>query len=672
MTHRGRRIAVWLAVAAVLAAPSAAAAADDPPYDTSAYWRVADRLQQPLDPQWRDGSYFMGGGAAALNGQMLTTHALAALHGHVGAARNDERARAIVRTLVASPPFLRRLLPGPGTSLSHAPGWSASLQDAGAAQHPVFDTQVVDGLVAAWRAREPLHLGPALVRRIEHEVVATAAGRFYRWPALRVNQFNWNADMLAAAATVGGRTRALRRDLRRYVDGFAHGANLGPGLRFHYAPSWPTNDPLNVDSAEYANIVLSFAAPYRQARQAGMRAPSPEVLRLIREWTRRALAGYWTHGGYLNWDTGFGFRRWHQAKKLGLAQEALLGLTATPELLPSRRYARWSKWLLDRSIGLYDRWVQECRGGLPPPVSFGVHVHRQRPCDAALAAARVQANAARAADAGLGSRPAARPPALYSFDPDTGRLAVTTSTYNTAVIVVNQRAFPYGGLDLARLYDGEQEVAANIGGRPPASFGLVVRDRGGRRLLATQTGRPRVNRRVTPLRLLHAPRGAGATADARPTRAFAGPFRRLRASGSMRRGPVFARVVHEFAPRWIETRWTARGARAGRTVDVLFPSWGRGATVTAVLTDGSSVQIGRERRPLERVRWLRVQSARSGYLIVPRGRPKGATLRLLHPRPQGSAPRPGPTLAVGLAGSGRRLFAARIATVSKGDAALPR
>lgn len=141
---------------------------------------------------------------------MLTTHALAALHGHEGAARNDPRAWAIVRMLVASPPYLRHMPPAPWTSLTHAPGWSASVSDPGAAQHPVFDTQVVDGLVAAWRARRALRLEPAL---------------------------------------------------RRYVDGFARGANLGPGLRFHYAPSRPANDPLNVDSAEYANIVLSFAGP---------------------------------------------------------------------------------------------------------------------------------------------------------------------------------------------------------------------------------------------------------------------------------------------------------------------------------------------------------------------------------------------------------------------------
>ena len=111
---------------------------------------------------------------------------------------------------------------------------------------------------------------------------------------------------------------------------------------------------------------------------------------------------------------------------------------------------------------------------------------------ARLAVARVMANAARAVDAGMGSMRGAEPPPLYSYDPDIGRLAVTTPKYNTAIVAVNQKAFPYGGLDLARLFDGQQEVAANIGGRPPASFGLMVRDVAGRRVAASQVGRSRV------------------------------------------------------------------------------------------------------------------------------------------------------------------------------------
>ena len=128
---------------------------------------------------------------------------------------------------------------------------------------------------------------------------------------------------------------------------------------------------------------------------------------------------------------------------------------------------------------------------------------------------------------------AAQPPALYSFDPDTGRLAVTTPTYNTAIVPVNQRAFPYGGIELARLFDGEQDVAANVGGRAPAAFGMRVQDAGGRQVLSSQVGRSKVSRGVTPLRLTKAPVGAGATAAASVGHAFAGPFTDLRATGTV-------------------------------------------------------------------------------------------------------------------------------------------
>jgi hypothetical protein len=63
------------------------------------------------------------------------------------------------------------------------------------------------------------------------------------------------------------------------------------------------------------------------AGDGGAAAPA---VRLLRRWLRRVLAGYWTDAGYLNWDTGLGFRRWHQAKKLGLAQHALIGIASAP------------------------------------------------------------------------------------------------------------------------------------------------------------------------------------------------------------------------------------------------------------------------------------------------------------------------------------------------------
>ena len=67
----------------------------------------------------------------------------------------------------------------------------------------------------------------------------------------------------------------------------------------------------------------------------------------------RVLAGYWTHGGHLNWDTGFGFRRWQQTKKLGLSQQALLGIATAPGLAPHQSAPAWAKWMLDRGFDFY-------------------------------------------------------------------------------------------------------------------------------------------------------------------------------------------------------------------------------------------------------------------------------------------------------------------------------
>ncbi len=163
------------------------------------------------------------------------------------------------------------------------------------------------------------------------------------------------------------------------------------------------SDRLSWDIDADVDVLLEelFTRFYGQARRAGMTALEGEARRLMREWTRRAIAGYWTHAGYMNWDSGLGFERWHQAKKLGLTQQALIGMASTPSLLPGRRWAAWAKDILDRGLGWYDALAAR-EGGIPEPVFFGVTKVPQGVGSARLAAARMQANAARAVDAGLG------------------------------------------------------------------------------------------------------------------------------------------------------------------------------------------------------------------------------------------------------------------------------
>src|ERR1700754_119100 len=96
MSRSRRAAAAALGALALYAAPAQAA------YDDAGYWSYADRLQQRLDPLYRDGAYQSGGGGTGpmVNSLMLLTHSVAALEGHTGPARNDERARSIAEALV--------------------------------------------------------------------------------------------------------------------------------------------------------------------------------------------------------------------------------------------------------------------------------------------------------------------------------------------------------------------------------------------------------------------------------------------------------------------------------------------------------------------------------------------------------------------------------------------
>ena len=537
--------------------PAQAAASVRPvaPLDDEGYLAIASHLQQRLlGARWNAGlrRYDPGAGASTsmVNGDLLLVHAVAAQRGLRGVLRADARAREIVRFLTGPQIYGERPPAGADPQVT-GPGWVNGPGRAG--RHPVYDSEVIDGLVHAYVARDALGLAAADVARIRRQVHRVATSRDYAWPALRLNQINWYCAMYAADAIVNGARTALADAMARQLAHFLAGVrgrgraagNLGPGLHFRYLPHKGLRTISNVDSAECANIVLSFSRFYGLARQAGMRPPVQ--IDLLHEWVRRVISGYWTHSGYMNWDSGLGFSRWHQRKKMGLAELALIGVAAQPELQPGPEWGTWAKWMLDRGLLAYDALVARERR-IPAPVAFGVDVVPESPSTAILAAARYQANAIRALEAGLGHAPAAEPPALYSFDPDTGRLAVTTPTYNTAIIAINQRAFPYGGLALARLYDGGQDVAANIGGTGTATFGLTARSGG--QVLRTQYGSHAYTPGGAPLRLLRAPQGVGASASRVGQQAYAGPFTDLRIQGAVRTAGMAGAARPTSKRRW--------------------------------------------------------------------------------------------------------------------------
>jgi hypothetical protein len=580
------------------------------------YLAFADRIAAGTRMSW-DGDAYVSrehGPASRTNAQMLLVHAVAALRGHAGPARQDGRARALVARFTRAPAF--RLL-DVERSATRSVCWSHAVT-FGAPDHISLDAQVAEALGWAWAARRQLRLSRAASAGIARTVDACARHPAWRYPNALRNQFNWNAQLYASAAIVTGRYDLLRGDYRRLLLRFtARGpapgmrvASLGPGLSFRYSPHLDASRPTNFDTPEYANIVASGLQHLARARAGGMQPLPARSRRLLRAWVSRLLTGAWTHAGYLNWDTGHGRLRWHSGQYWAFAQQGLLAIAASPELWSRRAYGRWAKALFDRGLKLYERWASEAGGVLAPQLPFGVwSAHR----DQDLYAARMAANAARAVVLGLGRMEPTEPPPLYAYDRDSERLAVTTPRYSTAIVPHGNGALAYGGIELARLFGAGQRVAANVGGVPPDAFGVVAR---GVESQGGSGGRLRVLRRH--------PRG---------------PFRVLDAVGTVRRRGVRIATHHRFRHGSIEERWTVR---CGCAAEIHLPTRA-GTAIELVLRDGS-------RSPVEPGATLAgvARIDLGGYVAKPIGVPRGARLYPVAPRPQPTAPRPGPTLAIRL------------------------
>ena len=338
----------------------------------------------------------------------------------------------------------------------------------------------------------------------------------------------------------------------------------------------------------------------------------------------RVLAGYWTHGGYLNWDTGFGFERWHQAKKLGLSQQALIGIASAPALAPRPSRARLGE------VDARPR-LRRLRAPARPQRrrAAGAALRRQR----GAAADRERAARARADDLQRGPRDRRRarlragaqePPPLYSFDPDTGRLAVTTpvvqhgdraerrgarirtaGSTSRGSTTGARRSRP-GSAAARRHRSGCSCATSPAGARSPPSSRTAAGCGSRGRRSASGRGPPPGRAAPTPARSATCARRAGA-------RRAAGPAGRAIASRTS----------------FVQTSWSlSRTGASGRaTVDVLFPSWGADARVTAVLRDGGTRRVGSVRFPdfaASRTCWWRASTARTSWSHAAPARRDGA------------------------------------------------
>src|SRR3712207_3006380 len=118
-----RPAAVAALTALALVAPATASAQS---FDDTTYFATADKLQQRLDGLWNaKRGYYEGGGGGVepmMNSLMLLGHSVAAMEGHTGPSRNDERARALALELVKGP-----YVTTPALGQKHAPGWTNSM-----------------------------------------------------------------------------------------------------------------------------------------------------------------------------------------------------------------------------------------------------------------------------------------------------------------------------------------------------------------------------------------------------------------------------------------------------------------------------------------------------------------------------------------------------------------
>ena len=370
-------------------------------------------------------------------------------------------------------------------------------------------------------------------------------------------------------------------------------------------------------------------------------------MEILRAWAARVQYGYWTHSGMLSWDSGLGFKRWMKAKTWAYALQGPLAIAASPRFQLDPRQGPWAKYVFDRGLAQFADRCAGCRPRhLPSAHLYGVGSAYQGTGSRRLYVARMGANAVRAIVHGLGAMPAdaaarrlrvrrrRRPPQRQHARATRPRSSCTT-----------KGAFPYGGIELARLSDAAGVPVGGVGGRPPASFGVVVRRpaRAARARLPADAALGLAD----PAALAARPGGARPAAAAASRRR---PFERARGRrphGARRR--LRHRVVHRFTPDHIECTWTVEHRRRRLRAEVLFPSWGTARAITAVLRDGSAVVLAPRGRGRGRV---------GRRLLPPRGAARAATwscCRVRRARPRaGAAGRAPAVRPAGRADAGRR------------------
>ncbi|MBJ7471184.1 MAG: hypothetical protein JHD16_07770, partial [Solirubrobacteraceae bacterium] len=249
-------------------------------------WSLPDRLVDRLSEQWqKNRQVYLDRGSVSIraNAMLLELHAMAALAGHVGSSRQDDRLPGLVRLFTSSPVFVTKTkTKRRPASFPHTPAFESVYRadSENAPLHPSADAIIMRALAAAWRARDVAGLPLELSQRIQAVVGAVANGKWYRAPTRAENQINWNADVYQANLEVNGDRSRLpdyRAHLKWFIDhadrrAYKGGStNLSRGDGFRYLPQNNGGSANAVDTVEYANLVHSALGFYATAVRAGMR-----------------------------------------------------------------------------------------------------------------------------------------------------------------------------------------------------------------------------------------------------------------------------------------------------------------------------------------------------------------------------------------------------------------
>jgi hypothetical protein len=638
-----RRRALVLALTAgvlpgALALTGAAPASAAKTWDQASLWSFVDRRQADVDPRWMAdrGTYMPVGNTddVRLDANMLSVHAAAAKAGHDGPARHDERVRALADLLTRAPAFLSPPAQRDGGQ-GHVPGWSSSSVDKGA-QHVAIDPQVAAALAAAWDVRDVVGLPQGVRDRIVTALRSVADSGFFRYPAMFLNQFNWQSDIAIYAAQVTGDPRYLaeyRQQLLRFVAGTRTAlvpgrtpfVNAGLGIIYFPRVAGAAGSAL-VSTSEYENLIFSGLRHYDEAVADGMEPlPGPDEARL-REWSQRVAYGDWTHAGQLNWDTSLGTRRWHLARYWAFALQGTETLATARRLTGSPAQASWGAWLAGRALETYETLAARQPTGMLPSGMWGIAGRDASPqADPVFTASRFSAHAARLAALRLGDRRAVRPPGWFALDPDAGRLAVSTIRYSTGVLL-RHPTDDLGGIELSRLYDGRGEPVSGTGGSGASAFGLSL-GAGGRARLDTQPGRNGALRGVQRLSVRQ--NGASATRGTFDTG--------LVVRSSTRNTVAGVSVEQTFDEDGVTVRRVVRSGRRA-TAALRLPAWGNSARFWALDAKGRRTRIGPGSLSLKRARTIVVDTKRGGYRVGLCGLPKGARVRLTTVAPVATSP----------------------------------